>query len=118
MRDLTDKEQQLYDFLKTIETEISKDDLCKKLDWSEQEFLDVAYPLSRDFENYNARHCLNISKMIAIKEEEIKIAYFSAPLIDCALLLEEKLIELNDRELFNDPQYKIYRRQWKKYRES
>ncbi len=117
MRNLTSNENKLYEFLKTLDTEISKDELCEKIGWTEQEFLDVAVPLSKDMKEHNARHVMGIASILAFKDENRRIEYFSAPLIDCSLLLEKYLIELNRRELYKDKMYQKYLARWEKYRE-
>lgn len=116
MRLLNKDEQILYETLKEIDGSISSDDLAEHLGWSKQKFLDVSCPVARDFRDYNLEHAWDLSVMLVSKDVEVKTDYFMQSLVNCALLVESKIIELNTREEFNDPKHQIFIKQWEKYR--
>ena len=117
MRDLTVNEQELYKFLFELEDdEISKDELVKMIGWPEQKFIDVACGIAKDFRDINGNNILGVATTMSSKSDLDKSLYFQHPLVDCALLLESKLVELNHRELYKDRMYQTYLKQWKKFR--
>ena len=116
MRKLNDDEQKLMDILKDMEGVTSSDELASMMGWTKQMFLDVSCPVARDFKNFNLNNAWKLSLMLACKDVDVKVDYFSQPLVNCALLLESKLVELNTRKEFNDTKHQIFIGEWKKYR--
>jgi hypothetical protein len=107
------QQKRLYDVLRAVPKEITLNDLAKKLKWTEQELLDVAVPLSKEFKEYNKRHFL---KILVTYDKEKLYSYFQQFVIDCSLQLETKLIELNKRGKMKEETYQTYLKMWKKYR--
>ena len=102
--------------LKVLEGDISQEELAVRMGWCKQHLIDVCCNVARDFTSFNRLNVLNMSIMLMSKDPDLKRDYFTQPLVNCALLMESKLIELNTREKFKCSEHQVFLKQWKEHR--
>ncbi len=116
MRELNEDEQDLMVTLKVLEDGITQEQLAERMGWDKQRLIDVCCNVARDFTSFNRLNTLKMSIMLISKDPDLKRDYFTQPLVNCALLMESKLVELNSREKFKCNEHQVFLKQWKKHR--
>lgn len=112
MRTLTEKEIKVYLALRSEPHTITLSGFAKRLGWTTQEVLDVICPVARENRENSNQHILSIMQ----QGDEALEQHFLEPMVDLALLIQDRLFELKRRIKPTNQEYIRYLEKWKQYR--